>query len=82
MKQGGEDLQAAITRSGRDHGAASSNQKLSRERPAALIKSLAAGHGIAAERVTPEGVGSLAPVAGNDAKPGRARNRHTEMVLG
>lgn len=57
------------------------NQRLSRERAAAVVKALVAGHGIAGERMAPEGVGPLAPVAANDAEAGRAKNRRVEMVL-
>jgi outer membrane protein OmpA-like peptidoglycan-associated protein len=57
------------------------NQKLSRERAAAVVKALAGSHGIPAERMTAEGVGPLAPVAANDAEGGRAKNRRVEMVL-
>jgi outer membrane protein OmpA-like peptidoglycan-associated protein len=62
-------------------GALERNQKLSRERAAAVVKALAGSHGIAADRMTPEGVGPLAPVAANDAEAGRAKNRRVEMVL-
>jgi outer membrane protein OmpA-like peptidoglycan-associated protein len=57
------------------------NQKLSRDRAASVVKALAGSHGIAADRMTPEGVGPLAPVAANDAEAGRAKNRRVEMVL-
>ena len=57
------------------------NEALSRERAEAVAKALASKHGIAAERMTPEGVGPLAPVAANDAEAGRAKNRRVEMVL-
>ena len=57
------------------------NQKLSRERAAAVVAELAGKHGIAKDRMTPEGVGPLAPVAANDAEAGRAKNRRVEMVL-
>lgn len=62
-------------------GSVERNQKLSRERAAAVIKALAGSHGIAADRMAPEGVGPLAPVAANDAEAGRAKNRRVEMVL-
>ncbi|HYC35727.1 MAG TPA: OmpA family protein [Usitatibacter sp.] len=62
-------------------GALDRNQKLSRERAAAVVAALAADHGIPRERMTAEGVGPLAPVAANDAEAGRAKNRRVEMVL-
>ena len=57
------------------------NQRLSKDRAASVVKALASSHGIAGERMTPEGVGPLAPVAANDAEAGRAKNRRVEMVL-
>ena len=57
------------------------NQKLSRDRAAAVVAALAGAHGIARERMTADGVGPLAPVAANDAEAGRAKNRRVEMVL-
>ena len=62
-------------------GALERNQRLSKDRAAAVVKALAGNHGIAADRMTPEGVGPLAPVAANDAEAGRAKNRRVEMVL-
>ena len=41
---------------------------------------LDARHGIAAGRLIPHGVGPVAPVASNDAEPGRAKNRRVELV--
>jgi outer membrane protein OmpA-like peptidoglycan-associated protein len=64
-----------------NQGALDRNQKLSRERAAAVVAALAASHGIAKERMVADGVGPLAPVAANDAEAGRARNRRVEMVL-
>jgi outer membrane protein OmpA-like peptidoglycan-associated protein len=57
------------------------NQKLSQERAASVVAALAGSHGIAKDRMTPDGVGPLAPVAANDAEAGRAKNRRVEMVL-
>lgn len=57
------------------------NEKLSRDRAAAVVAALAGKHGIARERMTPAGVGPLAPVAVNESEAGRAKNRRVEMVL-
>ena len=62
-------------------GAVERNQKLSQERAAAVVAALAGKHGIAKDRLTPDGVGPLAPVAANDSEAGRAKNRRVEMVL-
>ena len=62
-------------------GGVERNQKLSQERAAAVVAALSAKHGVAKDRMTPDGVGPLAPVAANDAEAGRAKNRRVEMVL-
>ena len=68
---GHTDMQGGIER----------NQKLSHDRAAAVVAALAARHGIAKDRLAPDGVGPLAPVAANDSEAGRAKNRRVEMVL-
>lgn len=60
-------------------GNASSNMALSRQRAEAVRSALLA-RGIAAARVTAQGVGSTVPVAGNDTEAGRAQNRRVELV--
>ena len=62
-------------------GGVERNQKLSQERAASVVAALAGKHGIARDRLTPDGVGPLAPVAANDSDAGRAKNRRVEMVL-
>lgn len=57
------------------------NQDLSQQRADAVVKALSSQYGIAAGRLSSKGVASLAPVANNDAEPGRARNRRVELVL-
>lgn len=56
------------------------NVGLSERRAAAVVKQLAATHGIAAARLKPAGVGMLSPVAPNDREEGRAKNRRVELV--
>jgi hypothetical protein len=68
---GHTDMQGAIER----------NQKLSRDRAAAVIVALTKDHDIKADRLAAEGVGPLAPVANNTDDAGRAKNRRVEMVL-
>ncbi|MCU0884786.1 MAG: OmpA family protein [Beijerinckiaceae bacterium] len=55
------------------------NIDLSRRRAASVVAALAS-QGIAANRLTPQGVGMAAPVSTNDTDEGRARNRRVEMV--
>jgi flagellar motor protein MotB len=61
-------------------GALPYNLQLSQQRAEAVVKALASRHGIAAARLTPKGVGPLAPVASNQAEEGRAKNRRVELV--
>ncbi|SMF64741.1 protein of unknown function [Tistlia consotensis] len=56
------------------------NLMLSRKRAAAVVEALASRFGVAAERMTPAGVGFLAPVASNRTEKGRALNRRVELV--
>lgn len=56
------------------------NHELSRRRAESVAKALGAHYGIAAERLSPYGVGMLAPAASNDSEEGRAKNRRVELV--
>ena len=58
-----------------------SNLQLSRQRADAVTSALVKNYGIAANRLTANGVASLAPVASNASEDGRARNRRVELVL-
>jgi OOP family OmpA-OmpF porin len=61
-------------------GSFESNMRLSRDRAAAVTQSLVSDHGIAATRLTAQGVGPLAPVASNGTDEGRTKNRRVELV--
>jgi outer membrane protein OmpA-like peptidoglycan-associated protein len=61
-------------------GAYEYNIDLSRRRADAVVKSLAANHGVDAKRLRGAGVGMLAPAASNDTEEGRAKNRRVEIV--
>jgi outer membrane protein OmpA-like peptidoglycan-associated protein len=56
------------------------NMDLSKRRAASVVKALTEGHGIDGTRLTPAGVGFLAPVASNRGDAGRGRNRRVELV--
>ncbi|MEQ9618020.1 MAG: DUF4892 domain-containing protein [Deltaproteobacteria bacterium] len=56
------------------------NTDLSQRRADAVAAVLALEHGIEASRVTPKGLGFLAPVASNKTEEGRAKNRRVELV--
>lgn len=61
-------------------GSIEANMKLSKDRAYAVTQALIAVHGIAAGRMKPHGVASLAPVASNDTEAGKAKNRRVELV--
>ncbi len=56
------------------------NLGLSGRRADAVVKALAGKHRIDAKRMTPRGLGPLAPVATNRTDDGRAKNRRVELV--
>lgn len=62
-------------------GTLPANIDLSRRRADAVAAALAKDYGIARDRLTANGVASLAPVASNGSDAGRARNRRVELVL-
>jgi OOP family OmpA-OmpF porin len=63
-----------------NQGAADLNQKLSQARAASVIAWLVA-HGVAANRLSPQGFGASHPVSDNSTEAGRALNRRVEMQL-
>ncbi len=56
------------------------NTNLSQQRAEAVVGVLVSEHGIESARVTPKGLGFLAPVASNSSEEGRAKNRRVELV--
>lgn len=62
-------------------GSQEHNLELSRQRAAAVVEELVKKYGIAGTRLSPAGVGALAPVGVNTSETGRAKNRRVEMVL-
>ena len=56
------------------------NVKLSQARANAVANELVGRYGIAAARLTGNGVGMLAPIATNGTEEGRAKNRRVELV--
>jgi len=56
------------------------NMKLSMDRATSVVNALVGKHGIAAVRLKPYGVASLAPVAPNKTEDGKAKNRRVELV--
>ena len=62
-------------------GTLPANMDLSKRRAEAVVAALVSGYGITRERLTGNGVASLAPVASNRDDTGRAKNRRVELVL-
>ena len=61
-------------------GSPATNMTLSQKRAQRVREALVQRYGIAAARLTAQGAGSLAPVAGNATEEGRAQNRRVELV--
>ncbi len=62
-------------------GASDANIALSKRRAASVVERLVAKYGIAAKRITAQGVGFLAPLTANTDKSGREQNRRVEAVI-
>lgn len=62
-------------------GSLEGNQALSERRAQSVLKALVDTHGIAAEKLSAQGVGYLAPIASNETEIGRTANRRVEAVL-
>jgi OmpA-OmpF porin, OOP family len=62
-------------------GALTGNIDLSKRRADAVAAALAKDFGVTRDRLTANGVASLAPVASNANDAGRAKNRRVELVL-
>ena len=61
-------------------GALAANMDLSRRRAEAVVQTLTAQYGVAADRLQAYGDGPYAPLASNDSDDGRALNRRVELV--
>lgn len=58
-----------------------SNMTLAGKRAAAVVRTLTSKYGISASRMTPAGVGPVAPESKNTSEEGRKKNRRVEVVL-
>lgn len=61
-------------------GGLESNLDLSRRRAESVVKELVERYGVAAKRLSPQGVGPLVPLSSNGDEPGRAKNRRVDLV--
>jgi outer membrane protein OmpA-like peptidoglycan-associated protein len=62
-------------------GSPAANREISKRRAHAVCVVLVSEYGISRERLTANGVGSLAPLTSNGSEVGRARNRRIELVV-
>lgn len=56
------------------------NMKLSQARADAVVKTLVSKYRVDKNKLTPAGVGPLAPVTTNDTEEGKAKNRRVELI--
>lgn len=63
-----------------NQGALDYNMDLSQRRAQAVARALADDFGVDGSRLTPRGIGFLAPVTTNRTEEGRAKNRRVELV--
>lgn len=61
-------------------GTFDTNRTLSEQRARAVVNALVSRYGVNASRLTPTGVGPVAPVGSNATEEGRAKNRRVELV--
>jgi len=80
MLQGDANLRLGVVGHTDSAGKVDDNTRLANARAEAVVAELVATHGVAAGRLRGYGVGPLAPIAGNEAEDGRAKNRHVERV--
>lgn len=74
------DLKLFIVGHTDNKGSLDYNSDLSQKRAEAVVGVLVSEHAIDPARVTPKGLGFLAPVASNSTEEGRAKNRRVELV--
>lgn len=75
------DAQVQLVGHSDNTGNANLNLRLSKERAASVRQILVDDFGIAANRITSDGVGSNQPIADNSTAEGRAQNRRVEVVM-
>jgi len=74
------DLKLFIVGHTDNKGSLDYNMDLSQKRAGAVVDVLVSEHSIESARVTPKGLGFLAPVASNSSEEGRSKNRRVELV--
>jgi len=74
-------IQAYVVGHTDNQGALDHNMALAAARAKAIADALTATYAVASARLTPKGVGPLAPAASNSSEAGRAKNRRVQLVL-
>jgi outer membrane protein OmpA-like peptidoglycan-associated protein len=74
------DLKVQVVGHTDNKGTPEYNLNLSKRRAASVVSALTGQYGIAADRLTSEGMGATQPVDTNDTEEGRAKNRRVELV--
>jgi OOP family OmpA-OmpF porin len=74
-----QDLKLDIVGYIDDRGSDAANERLSQQRAEAVGQMLVTKFGLAEDRIVAKGTGEADPVASNDTKEGRARNRRVEL---
>ncbi|GLK77229.1 OmpA/MotB domain-containing protein [Methylopila jiangsuensis] len=80
LLKGDPKLAALIVGHTDNQGGFDYNMDLSKRRAEAVVKALAASHGVDPKRLRAAGAGMIAPAAPNDSEDGRAKNRRVEVV--
>lgn len=75
-----KDLNLYVVGHTDDTGNIQFNKKLSEDRSNSIVKYLINNFNISRDRLYPVGVGPFAPLASNDSKMGKAKNRRVELV--
>ncbi len=75
-----EDIRLYVVGHTDNTGSFDSNMKLSQARAEAVMNALVSKYGINPSRLKAYGVGSLSPVASNNAENGKSKNRRVELV--
>lgn len=80
LLQGRPDLNLYVVGHTDMAGTLEYNMRLSKSRAESVVKALTGDYGIAAARLSPQGVGPLVPVFTNKSEAGKGKNRRVELV--
>jgi outer membrane protein OmpA-like peptidoglycan-associated protein len=80
LLNGKPDLKVKVVGHTDNQGTADYNLDLSKRRAASVVAALTGQYGIAADRLSSDGMGASQPVDTNDTDAGKAKNRRVELV--